>query len=352
MSDISVTLGTVSSEFCSELEGAHSSKDIFALKIKYLGKSGIVNGYYKSISSIHDSERKQYGQTINEFKNFVESHIKNKLSSIENDSINEKIYQEKIDVTIPCRLRNEGRIHPVSYVLSSIIKIFNGMGFKTVFGPEIEDEYHVFDALNSPAHHPARQMQDTFYLRAKDNSKNFLLRTHTSSVQIRAIKKYGVPLGIISTGKVYRSDWDSTHTPMFHQVEGLYIGSDANMQTLKWCLNTFLNRYFNTTVKTRFRPSYFPFTEPSAEVDIGYTKKNNAILIGGSNDWMEILGCGMVHPSVLDNLGIDINQYRGFAFGIGIERLAMLKYGISDLRMFFQSDLRWLKQRGFLNLKN
>ena len=250
---------------------------------------------------------------------------------------------------LPVRKFNKGKIHPISKVISEIEEIFINLGFEVTFGPEIEDDFHNFTALNIPKSHPARQMQDTFYLNANDNDgEKLLLRTHTSSVQIRKLQNSKPPLAVITIGKVYRRDSDQTHTPMFHQMEVMMIDKNVNMGHLKWILEEFLKKFFEIEeVSMRFRPSFFPFTEPSAELDIGYEKKNNLISIGGDKKFLEILGCGMVHPNVLKNVDIDPDQYQGFAFGVGIERLAMLKYGITDLRSFFDNDVRFLKHFGF-----
>jgi phenylalanyl-tRNA synthetase alpha chain len=260
--------------------------------------------------------------------------------------MNQKLEGEKIDLTAPFRQESHGSLHPISQTILQIKNIFGQMGFEMIEGPEIEDDFHNFSALNIPENHPARQMQDTFYLPENDG-KNMLLRTHTSSVQVRKMLGSKPPLKIVSIGKVYRSDSDQTHTPMFHQVEVLMVDKNVNMGNLKWTLETFLKEFFElTNISSRFRPSFFPFTEPSAELDIGYERKDGRIKIGSEKNFLEILGCGMVHPKVLENVGIDSKEYQGFAFGVGIERLTMLKYGINDLRMFFEGDARFLNHYG------
>ena len=253
--------------------------------------------------------------------------------------------KEKVDVTLPERPFTQGKIHPVSQVIDEISSIFSEVGFSVEEGPDVENEYNNFTALNTPDHHPARDMHDTFYL---DEKKELLLRTHTSPVQIRTMLKDKPPFKIIAPGRTYRSDSDQTHSPMFHQVEGLHIDQNINMGHLKGCLNYFIKEFFEVDkIKMRFRPSHFPFTEPSAEVDIGYKIKDGKIIIGEGDKWLEILGCGMVHPNVLKNVKIDVKKFQGYAFGIGIDRLAMLKYGINDLRAFFECDYRWLNHFGF-----
>ena len=261
---------------------------------------------------------------------------------IENKVLNEKLEKEIVDTSLPPRNFSSGKIHPISQTIYKVIEIFGAMDFAVKSGPDIESDFNNFTALNIPDHHPAREMQDTFYIDDK------VLRTHTSPVQVRTMLNSKPPIRIIVPGRTYRSDYDSTHTPMFHQVEGLLIDSSSYMAHLKGCLIDFLKEFFEINdLKYRFRPSYFPFTEPSAEMDIAFTKKNNVIKVGEGDEWLEILGCGMVNPKVLKNCNIDSAKYQGFAFGMGIERLSMLKYGITDLRTFFESDFRWLTHYGF-----
>ena len=296
----------------------------------------------KSLSSLSIDEKKIKGQELNSFKSFFEKEIQNKRSEIETSSINEKLRKENIDATLPPRNFETGRLHPISQTTYKIIEIFGNMGFSVKSGPDIETDFNNFTALNIPDHHPAREMQDTFYLDKK------VLRTHTSPVQVRTMLESKPPIRIIVPGRTYRSDSDSTHTPMFHQVEGLLIDEKSTMSHLKGCLIDFLKEFFEISdLKYRFRPSYFPFTEPSAEMDIAYTKTNNVLKFGEGDEWLEILGCGMVNPIVLENCKIDSKKFQGFAFGMGIERLSMLKYGITDIRSFYESDFRWIQHYGF-----
>ena len=290
-------------------------------------------------------ERKKFASDLNFIKEELQEKINIKLQEIEFKEINSKLENEKVDVTLPEREFYEGKIHPVSQVIDEISSIFSEIGFSVEEGPDVENENYNFTALNTPDNHPARDMHDTFYL---DNNKELLLRTHTSPVQVRTMLNGKPPFKIIAPGRTYRSDSDQTHSPMFHQVEGLHIYKDINMGHLKGCLNYFIKEFFEVDkIKMRFRPSHFPFTEPSAEVDIGYELKNGKIIIGEGNKWLEVLGCGIVHPNVLKNVNVNPDKYQGYAFGIGIDRLAMLKYGINDLRAFFETDFRWLNHFGF-----
>ena len=325
-----------------ELKLISSIDSLEALRIKYLGKKGLVSLEMKSLSSLSIDEKKIKGQELNSFKSFFEKEIQNKRSEIETSSINEKLRKENIDATLPPRNFETGRLHPISQTTYKIIEIFGNMGFSVKSGPDIETDFNNFTALNIPDHHPAREMQDTFYLDKK------VLRTHTSPVQVRTMLESKPPIRIIVPGRTYRSDSDSTHTPMFHQVEGLLIDEKSTMSHLKGCLIDFLKEFFEISdLKYRFRPSYFPFTEPSAEMDIAYTKTNNVLKFGEGDKWLEILGCGMVNPIVLENCKIDSKKFQGFAFGMGIERLSMLKYGITDIRSFYESDFRWIQHYGF-----
>ena len=315
------------------------------IKTDLFGKNGIVSSQFKKIGSISENKRKEFASDLNFVKDELQNLIVKKIKNIENNEINQKLEKEKIDVTLPVRPIAQGKIHPVSRVIDEISSIFSEIGFSVEEGPDIENEYNNFTALNTPDNHPARDMHDTFYL---DKKKELLLRTHTSPVQIRTMIKDKPPFKIIAPGRTYRSDSDQTHSPMFHQVEGLHIDKDINMGHLKGCLNYFIKEFFEVeNIRMRFRPSHFPFTEPSAEVDIGYEIKDGKIIIGEGDKWLEILGCGMVHPNVLENVKIDTKKYQGYAFGIGIDRLAMLKYGINDLRAFFDCDYRWLNHFGF-----
>ena len=338
-------LKKIKDEFFSKLKGKLNLSEINQIKSDLFGKSGLVSLQFKKIGSIDVSERKKFASDLNVIKNELQSLIDSKLNEIENTDINEKLEKEKIDITLPERPFVRGKIHPVSQTIDEISSIFSEIGFSVEEGPDVENEYNNFTALNTPDNHPARDMHDTFYL---DEKKEKLLRTHTSPVQIRTMLKDKPPFKIIAPGRTYRSDSDQTHAPMFHQVEGLHIDKDINMGHLKGCLNYFIKEFFEVDkIKMRFRPSHFPFTEPSAEVDIGYEIRDGKIVIGEGDQWLEILGCGMVHPNVLKNVKVDPTKYQGYAFGIGIDRLAMLKYGINDLRSFFECDYRWLNHYGF-----
>ena len=325
-----------------EISLTSSIDDIEKLRIHYLGKKGLISSEMKSLSLLPIEEKKIKGQNLNIFKSFFEIELQKRKKDIEKREINEKLEKEKIDTSLPPRDFNTGKIHPISQTIYKIIEIFGAMDFSVKTGPDIESDFNNFTALNIPAHHPAREMQDTFYIDDR------VLRTHTSPVQVRTMLETKPPIRIIVPGRTYRSDSDATHTPMFHQVEGLLIDESSTMAHLKGCLIDFLKEFFEVNnLKYRFRPSYFPFTEPSAEMDIAFTKKDNVLKVGEGDDWLEILGCGMVNPNVLENCKINSSKYQGFAFGMGIERLSMLKYGITDARSFFESDFRWLSHYGF-----
>ena len=299
-----------------DISNCSSLKELDSVRVFYLGKKGKVSLELKSLSKLDPKERPQFGKQINEIKKTLQEKISLKKTELNTQKIKASIEQAAIDITLPGKTSSIGNIHPLSITLNQIEKIFINAGFLVDDGPEIEDEYHNFTALNIPGNHPARAMHDTFYF-----NNEYLLRTHTSPIQIRSMERDGVPIRVIAPGKVYRRDSDITHTPMFHQVEGLVIDKDINFTHLKGILHDFINSFFNDEMSLRFRPSYFPFTEPSAEVD----------LLSNDGQWLEILGCGMVHPKVLDNLGIDNKKYSGYAFGMGVERLTMLKYGIKDI---------------------
>ena len=338
-------LKKIKEEFLSKLEKKLNLLEINEIKSDFFGKNGFISLQFKKIGTIPEVERKKFASDLNVLKDELQNLINSKINQIENADINEKLEKEKIDVTLPERPFVMGKIHPVSQTIDEISSIFSEIGFSIEEGPDVENEYNNFTALNTPDNHPARDMHDTFYL---DKDKKKLLRTHTSPVQIRTMMKDKAPFKIIAPGRTYRSDSDQTHAPMFHQVEGLHVDKNINMGHLKGCLNYFIKEFFEVDkIKMRFRPSHFPFTEPSAEVDIGYEIKNGKIVIGEGDKWLEILGCGMVHPKVLKNVKIDPEKYQGYAFGIGIDRLAMLKYGINDLRSFFECDYRWLNHFGF-----
>ncbi len=338
-------LKKIRDEFLSKLRSKLDLSQVNQLKTELFGKNGLITKQFKKIGSISASERKKYATELNNIKDELQNLVNSKIGEIEISEVNEKLKKEKIDVSLPERSITRGKIHPVSQTIDEISSIFSEIGFSVEEGPDVENEFNNFTALNTPDHHPARDMHDTFYL---DEKKQKLLRTHTSPVQIRTMINNKPPFKIIAPGRTYRSDSDQTHAPMFHQVEGLHIDKEINMGHLKGCLNYFIKEFFEVDkIKMRFRPSHFPFTEPSAEVDIGYKIKDGKIVIGEGDQWLEILGCGMVHPNVLKNVKVDPAKYQGYAFGIGIDRLAMLKYGINDLRAFFDCDYRWLNHFGF-----
>ena len=335
----------IKEEFILKLKSKLNISEINQIKTELFGKNGLISLQFKKIGTVADSDRKKFASDLNIIKDELQDLINSKTKEIEIAEINEKLEKEKIDITLPERSFVRGKIHPVSQTIDEISSIFSEIGFSVEEGPDIENEYNNFTALNTPDNHPARDMHDTFYL---DEKKKKLLRTHTSPVQIRTMLKDKPPFKIIAPGRTYRSDSDQTHAPMFHQVEGLHIDKNINMGHLKGCLNYFIKEFFEVEkIKMRFRPSHFPFTEPSAEVDIGYEIKDGKIVIGEGDQWLEILGCGMVHPNVLKNVKVDPSKFQGYAFGIGIDRLAMLKYGINDLRAFFDCDYRWLNHFGF-----
>ena len=322
-------------------------ESINEFRIKFLGKKGIISLEMKELASLSGDEKKQYAEKLNKIKDSVLEIIASKTEELNSKELEKKLNSETLDITLSTS-KSYGTIHPISQVIEEVITIFGDLDFFVAEGPEVETDYNNFTALNTSEHHPARQMHDTFYVETETDGMPNVLRTHTSPVQIRSMLKQKPPIRLIAPGKTFRCDNDQTHSPMFHQVEGLVIDQESNMSHLKGCLEIFLKTFFETDkLNMRFRPSHFPFTEPSAEVDIGYTKKGNQLIIGEGEDWLEILGCGMVHPNVLENVNINSNEYQGYAFGMGIERLAMLKYGISDLRTFFDSDLRWNKHYGF-----
>ena len=338
-------LKKIRDEFILKLKSKLDLSEINQIKSDLFGKNGLVSSQFKKIGTIVESERKKFASDLNVIKDELQDLINLKIDEIENAEINKKLDKEKIDITLPERPFVRGKIHPVSQTIDEISSIFSEIGFNVEEGPDVENEYNNFTALNTPDNHPARDMHDTFYL---DEKKQKLLRTHTSPVQIRTMLKDKPPFKIIAPGRTYRSDSDQTHAPMFHQVEGLHIDKNINMGHLKGCLNYLIKEFFEVDkIKMRFRPSHFPFTEPSAEVDIGYEMKDGKIIIGEGDKWLEILGCGMVHPNVLKNVKVDPTKFQGYAFGIGIDRLAMLKYGINDLRAFFDCDYRWLNHFGF-----
>ncbi|MFM4925687.1 phenylalanine--tRNA ligase subunit alpha [Aeromonas veronii] len=313
----------------AEIEGVSDIATLDEIRVKYLGKKGFFTEQMKGLGALSAEERPAAGAVINQAKQQVQDALNERREALEVAVLNQKLAAETIDVSLPGRRIENGGLHPVTRTIERIERLFGEMGFKVARGPEIEDGFHNFDALNIPAHHPARTDHDTFYF-----SPDLMLRTHTSGVQIRTMEHQQPPIRIIAPGRVYRNDYDMTHTPMFHQVEGLLVDEHASFTELKGILHDFLRNYFEEDLTIRFRPSYFPFTEPSAEVDV----------MGKNGKWLEVLGCGMVHPNVLRSVGIDPEKYSGFAFGMGVERLTMLRYGVNDLRAFFENDLRFLKQ--------
>jgi len=331
-------------ELLSEIAGAGDLAALEAVRVSALGKKGRVSELMSTLGTLPPDERKSFGQAVNTLKGKVSDALDAQKTKLETAALDERLKTERADVTLPVRLDPvaEGRIHPVSQVLDEVVEIFADMGFAVAEGPDIETDEMNFDKLNIPAEHPARQDHDTFYFAPKADGSRLLLRTHTSPVQIRTMLSQKPPIRVIAPGRVYRCDSDQTHTPMFHQIEGLVIDETTHMGHLKWVLQEFCKAFFEVDdVKMRFRASHFPFTEPSMEVDIG------AEAIGKPGQWLEILGCGMVHPNVLRNCGLDPERYQGFAFGVGLDRLTMLKYGIPDLRAFFSGDLKWLSHYGF-----
>jgi phenylalanyl-tRNA synthetase alpha chain len=338
-------LDKISSVFNAKINTVKTKEELQNIKTEFFGKNGQITSQFKSLGSLEPEKRKEFASNLNKIKDDITNQLEQKILEIETNEINGKLKNEKVDVTLPIRPYRKGKIHPVSQVIDEISSIFSEIGFSVAEGPDVENEYNNFTALNTPEDHPARDMHDTFYL---EKNKKLLLRTHTSPVQIRTMLNSKPPFKIIAPGRTYRCDSDQTHAPMFHQLEGLHIDKNINMGHLKGCLDYFIKEFFEVkNVKMRFRPSHFPFTEPSAEVDIGYRIENDKIIIGEGDKWLEILGCGMVHPNVLKNVKIDPKKFQGFAFGIGIDRLAMLKYGINDLRAFFEADYRWLSHFGF-----
>ncbi|MBW3810605.1 phenylalanine--tRNA ligase subunit alpha [Aeromonas hydrophila] len=313
----------------AEIEGVSDIAALDEIRVKYLGKKGFFTEQMKGLGALSAEERPAAGAVINQAKQQVLDALNERREALEVAVLNQKLAAETIDVSLPGRRIENGGLHPVTRTIERIERLFGEMGFKVARGPEIEDGFHNFDALNIPAHHPARTDHDTFYF-----NPDLMLRTHTSGVQIRTMEHQQPPIRIIAPGRVYRNDYDMTHTPMFHQVEGLLVDEHASFTELKGILHDFLRNYFEEDLTIRFRPSYFPFTEPSAEVDV----------MGKNGKWLEVLGCGMVHPNVLRSVGIDPEKYSGFAFGMGVERLTMLRYGVNDLRAFFENDLRFLKQ--------
>jgi phenylalanyl-tRNA synthetase alpha chain len=316
------------------IESSDDLRELDELRVRFLGKKGEVTAQLKTLGSMEPDQRKAFGQALNALRDTLNQAITERRAMLEAAALEQRLLEERVDVTLPGRGEHRGGLHPVTMAMERAIAIFTKLGFDVATGPEVEDDHYNFEALNFPPHHPARAMHDTFYF-----GDGRLLRTHTSPVQIRVMERGEPPFRIIAPGKVFRSDSDQTHTPMFHQIEGLLVGEGVSMADLKGVLHTFVNAFFERSLAMRFRPSYFPFTEPSAEVDIGWEKQG-----GAEPGWLEILGCGMVHPNVLRACDVDPERNTGYAFGMGVERLAMLRYGASDLRHFFENDLEFLRQ--------
>lgn len=341
-------LNKIKLDFENKIIKVKNSQELKEVRNEFLSKNGSITSLMQNIKDLPIEEKKTFGAEVNKLKNFAEEKVSNLEKEFEREKIKQALKNEYLDATIPVRESEEGLIHPITKVRRELQEIFQNIGFAIAEGPEIEDDWHNFEALNTPPDHPARQMQDTFYMPDVDGQK-YVLRTQTSSVQIRGMESGKPPFKFICMGKVYRRDYDATHLPMFHQIEGLYIDVGITMANLKSTLIEFFKAFFEIdVVPLRFRPSYFPFTTPSIEVDIKCTKEGGKIVkFGEGNDWCEVLGAGMVHPNVIKNVNLDPNQYQGFAFGIGIERLAMLKYGITDMRYLYEGDLRFLKHYSF-----
>ena len=342
-------LDRLKSELVASIAAADTLEALEALRVSVLGKKGRVSLMMRELGGMAPDERKTAGQALNLVKDAVAAAIDARNTALSSAALDARLAAEAIDVSLPARPETEARLHPLSRTIEEVVAIFAEMGFSVAEGPDIESDYYNFTALNIPEEHPARQEHDTFYLPPDSDGRRKVLRTHTSPVQIRTMEAAEPPIRIIVPGRTYRSDHDATHSPMFHQCEGLVIGDGIHMGHLKGCLIDFCRAFFGVDdLPVRFRPSYFPFTEPSAEVDIGCTRDGGGLKIGAGDDWLEILGSGMVNPRVLANCGYDPEKYQGFAFGMGIERIAMLKYGIPDLRTFYDSDLRWMRHYGFL----
>jgi len=340
-----------SATLLDEIAAAASAETLEEIRVRVLGRRGLLTAAMKSLSGLEPEARRRAGAMLNEAKERITGAIEEAAARLGGAALEQRLAAERADVTLPVPYAGMGRVHPISQTIDEIVAIFGEMGFAVAEGPHIEDDFYNFTALNIPPEHPARQEHDTFYLPERADGSRLVLRTHTSPVQIRTMLAEAPPIRIIVPGRTFRCDHDATHSPMFHQVEGLVLDRVTHMGHLKGCLIEFCRAFFGLEdLPVRFRPSYFPFTEPSAEVDIGCSRRGGELTIGAGGDWLEILGSGMVHPQVLRNCGIDPSEYQGFAFGMGIERVAMLKYGIPDLRTFYESDLRWLRHYGFLPL--
>ncbi|MEL6829951.1 MAG: phenylalanine--tRNA ligase subunit alpha [Pseudomonadota bacterium] len=344
MSDIS----NLESDAIAAIEASDDLAALDAVRVTELGRKGRVTGLMKTLGTMTPEERQDMGPKLNDLKTRISDALDARKTVLEDAELDAQLARDTLDMTLPPAPEPVGSLHPVMQVFEEVAAIFGDMGFSVAEGPDIEDDWHNFTALNFPEGHPARDTHDTFFFDSQQGDTPKLLRTHTSPVQVRTMKAQEPPIRIIAPGRVYRNDWDATHTPMFHQVEALVIEKGIHMGHLRGCLIDFIKAFFEIdTVEVRFRPHFFPFTEPSAEMDVKYTRKGNTIEIGAGDSWMEILGSGMVHPNVLQNCGIDPNEYQGFAFGVGIDRLAMLKYGMPDLRPYFEADPVWTEHYGF-----
>ena len=341
-------LDALEARLSADIEAASDLAALDALRVGALGKKGEVSLKMRELGKMSPEERQVMGPALNGLKDRLNTLLETRKATLEDAAMNAALASESVDVTRPVKREAQGSLHPVAQVMEELAVIFADMGFAVAEGPDVEDDFHNFTALNFPPDHPARDTHDTFFMKAAEGETAKVLRTHTSPVQIRTMLKTKPPIRIIAPGRVYRCDWDQTHTPMFHQVEGLVIDKETHMGHLKGCLMDFVAAFFETDkVEARFRPHHFPFTEPSAEMDVRYERVGDAVKVGSGDKWMEILGCGMVHPNVIKSCGLDPEEYQGFAFGMGVDRLAMLKYGMPDLRPFFEPDARWLSHYGF-----
>lgn len=342
-------LAALELDLINAIGGATTVADVEAVRVNALGKTGTISGLLKGMGAMSPDERREQGPVINGLRDRVTAAIAAKKAELESAELDARLKAEHVDLTLPARPRRKGGVHPTMQVMDEMIAVFAEMGFSVAEGPDIEDDFHNFTALNFPPKHPAREMHDTFFLKPDpETGERKVLRTHTSPVQVRTMMSQEPPIRIVAPGRTFRKDSDATHTPMFHQIEGLVIGRDIHMGHLKTTLKDFVARFFELDdVDARFRPHHFPFTEPSAEMDIRCDRSGGKLVLNEGDDWLEILGCGMVHPNVLKACGIDPDQWQGFAFGMGVDRLAMLKYGVPDLRPMFEADVRWLAHYGF-----
>ena len=341
-------LATLEAEIVSAVQVSADLAGLDAVRVTVLGKSGSISALLKGLGSMGPDERREQGPLINGLRDRVQAALTERKTALEAAALDAQLAAERLDLTLPAPPRRRGSVHPTMQVMDEMTAIFAEMGFAVADGPDIEDDFHNFTALNFPPKHPARETHDTFFFSPNEAGERMLLRTHTSPVQIRTMVSQTPPIRIIAPGRTYRKDSDQTHTPMFHQVEGLVIDRNIHMGHLKWTLETFVGRFFETSdVVTRFRPHHFPFTEPSAELDVQCDRTGGELKVGQGSSWLEVLGCGMVHPNVIKNCGLDPDEWQGFAFGMGVDRLAMLKYGVPDLRDMFASDVRWLAHYGF-----